>query len=305
MQFRDPVALLLLREVREDAYSVDQVEGAIGKRCGRISSDGTPVAGEMSRTPADRALVNVHAAHVEAGQEGGHVPRHPSAAAAEVENVPERRALAVSRCSVDELPRRPSPNGHERAAVAAAGDMEAQPRWRQTAAAEHVRHEVAQAARQLRPRNPQGAAGGAGEDAAGDVSDERQADSFSQSPSGASMARARPPSDPMKTGSSMYFTLPPPTWPSASSRALLRLRMRPPPPERMMLLRTRSWNSGSTRESRSSMVSMVGGSSVSQAAFNSGVMSSSVGTPFTGAVTITLSGTSPTKLCFSFHSRTM
>jgi hypothetical protein len=37
----------------------------------------------------------------------------------------------------------------------------------------------------------------------------------------------------------------------------------------------------------------------------SAVMSSSVGTPRTGAVTTTRSRDSPTKLCFSFHSRTM
>ena len=72
-----------------------------------------------------------------------------------------------------------------------------------------------------------------------------------------------------------------------------------------MLLRTRSWNSGSTRERRSSIVSTVGGTSVSQAARISLVMSSSVGTPLTGAVTSTRFGASPTKLCFSFHSRTM
>src|SRR5258708_14239580 len=133
-------------------------------------------------------------------------------------------------------------------------------RWRwQAVPMEQVGHEVVHAPRQLRGRDPQDAAGRAGEEA---TQDRDQADSFSQSPSGASSARARPPSEPMKTGSSMYFTLPPPTWPSAFSSAVLRLRMSPPPPERMMLLRTRSWNSGSTRDNRSSIVSIVGGSRV-------------------------------------------
>src|SRR5207237_2088420 len=71
------------------------------------------------------------------------------------------------------------------------------------------------------------------------------ADNFSQSVSGASSASARPPSEPMNTGSSMNVTLPPPTCFSASSSVLSRPRMSPPPPERITLLRTRSWNSGS------------------------------------------------------------
>src|SRR2546428_2416068 len=132
-----------------------------------------------------------------------------------------------------------------------------------------------------------------------------QADNFSQSESGASSASASPPSDPTKTGSSMYFTRPPPTCSSAFSRAWGNPRISPPPPDRMMLSRTFSWNSGSTRESRSSMVSMTGGRIVSQAALISLVMSSSVGTPFTGAVTMARCDESPTKLNFSFHSRTM
>ena len=73
-----------------------------------------------------------------------------------------------------------------------------------------------------------------------DQFDALYADSRSQSESGASSANARPPSEPTKTGSSMYVTLPPPTCLIESSRTFGRLRIKPPPPERMMLLRTRS-----------------------------------------------------------------
>src|SRR6476469_3614677 len=135
--------------------------------------------------------------------------------------------------------------------------------------------------------------------------DADHADSFSQSVSGASSASASPPSDPMNNGSSMYVTRPPPTCFNAASSAFGRLRIKPPPPYRMMWLRTFSWNSVSTRERRSSIVSIVGPRSVSHAALISFVMSSSVGTPRTGAVTSARCDGSPTKLYFSFHSRTM
>ena len=49
----------------------------------------------------------------------------------------------------------------------------------------------------------------------------------------------------------------------------------------------------------------MGGTIDSHAVFISAVMSSSVGTPLTGAVTFTGSGASPTKLYCSFHCRTM
>src|ERR1700680_2430518 len=62
---------------------------------------------------------------------------------------------------------------------------------------------------------------------ADDDDDRDQADSFSQSESGASSASASPPSEPTKTGSSMYFTRPPPTCSSAFSSAWGNPRMRP------------------------------------------------------------------------------
>ena len=50
---------------------------------------------------------------------------------------------------------------------------------------------------------------------------------------------------------------------------------------------------------------MSGGRMPSQAWRISPVMSIWVGLPSTGAVTTTFAGGSPTKLCCSFHSRTM
>ena len=68
---------------------------------------------------------------------------------------------------------------------------------------------------------------------------------------------------------------------------------------------TFSWYSGSTFERRSSIVSAIGPTTLSQAFFISAVMSTSAGLPFTGNRTTTGCFESPTKLCFSFHSRTM
>ena len=73
----------------------------------------------------------------------------------------------------------------------------------------------------------------------------------------------------------------------------------------MTLRRTFSWYSGSTRASRSSMVSAIGGTNDSQAACIRSVMSISVGLPPTGTVTMMRCLGSPTKLWRSFQARTM
>ena len=72
-----------------------------------------------------------------------------------------------------------------------------------------------------------------------------------------------------------------------------------------MLLRTFSWYSGCTRDSRSSIDSTIEGRMLSQACRMSWVTSSCVGLPLTGAVTTTGALGAPTKLPCSFHSRTM
>ena len=76
-------------------------------------------------------------------------------------------------------------------------------------------------------------------------------------------------------------------------------------PASSTLCRTRCWYSGSTRATRSSIVSATGAMRLSQAVRSSAVMSSSVGLPLTGASTVTRPLGLPTKLFPSFHSRTM
>ena len=125
-------------------------------------------------------------------------------------------------------------------------------------------------------------------------------------PPGRPAAMARPPFAPAKTGSSTTRTLPPPTSSSVFSSAAARPGICEPPPGEDDVVPARAAGTPA-RRGRGGRASSprAAPTRLSQAFFISAVISRLVGLPLTGASTTTGSFGSPTKLCFSFQSRTM